>query len=326
MQMHATYNAGALNRLSERVQYEMWLLEAVYAIVEQELFPVWPDAVIYPADGSTAQIYVYGRANTVIGDWRPGFLNVGAPLVFVSIFKLLDMLIEWVLDENGRPSTFRFQEKLRHLECCPVFPPSIESRPWLKERLIGLYRTIEPLRGTIIHNKHFTATDGAIRVSSSRKGMLGAVVEINADRLRKLAVVIVSVVKYTVSAWRLDEHREKILRYGLDELATLHGFHTLSQRSPFRICVRVYSNGSDPFDIDPRTICDELSTRYPNEDCSFDLRIIMVKGGKAVAAYLFPWTLIATGSSSWGRGLDRQRFRTEIPNDIRPEHLGTGTV
>jgi hypothetical protein len=30
----------------------MWLLEAVYTLVEEELFPSSPDAVIYPVDKS----------------------------------------------------------------------------------------------------------------------------------------------------------------------------------------------------------------------------------------------------------------------------------
>ena len=82
------------------------------------------------------------------------------------------MLIEWILEENGVPSTFRFQQKLQHLKGSPIFPQTIEFRPWLKERLTGLYSTLEPLRGTIIHDKHFTATDGAIRVSSSERRAL----------------------------------------------------------------------------------------------------------------------------------------------------------
>ncbi len=68
----------------------MWLLEAVYAIVEQELFPSFPDAVIYPVDSSRPEFIAHARCDVVIGDWRPGFLNAGAPLVFISTFKLLD--------------------------------------------------------------------------------------------------------------------------------------------------------------------------------------------------------------------------------------------
>jgi len=325
MNSHPTFDAGALSRLAERTEYETWLLEAVYALVEQELFPSWPDAVVYPVDKSKAQFFVHGRANIVVGDWRPGFLEAGAPLVFVSTFKLLDMLIEWILEENGVPPTFRFQQKLQHLKSSPIFPQSIESRSWLKERLIGLYSTLEALRGTIIHDRHFTSTDGAIRVSSSRKGVIGPAVDITAAQLRRFAVTIVSVRRYVDGTWQLDELREKILRHELDELVTLHGLPLLGQKCPFHTRVRVYLKGSDPFDVDPMIIRDDLAARYVDQDCSFDLRILMVKGSEVVDAYLFPWTLVASARLDWRQGLDAQHFRTAIPDDINPEYLGTGT-
>src|SRR5438132_3727262 len=94
MAIMATFTPDAFLKLAERTEYEIWLLEAVYAIVEQELFPEWPDSTIYPADGSRPQVIRHGRGNVVIGDWRPAFLNTGAPLVFVSTFKVLDVLVE----------------------------------------------------------------------------------------------------------------------------------------------------------------------------------------------------------------------------------------
>lgn len=321
MTSHPTYDASALIKLSERTEYETWLLEAVYALVEQELFPSWPDAVVYPVDKSKAQFFGYARGNIVIGDWRPGFLNAGAPLVFVSTFKLLDMLIEWTLDENGVPSTFRFQEKLQHLKGSPIFPPLIESRGWLKERLIGLYSTLEPFRGTIIHDKQFTATDGAIRVSSSKKGIIGTAIDISGANLRKLALTIVSVLRYIDGTWQLDQVREKILRHDLDELATLHGLPLVGQKCPFHARVRVYLTGSDPLNVDPMAISSDLAMKYLDQDCSFDLRILMVKGGEVVEAYLFPWDLFAVESRGWGQGIDIQQYRTAIPDDIKPEHL-----
>jgi hypothetical protein len=318
---HPTFDASALIKLAERTEYETWLLEAVYALVEQELFPSWPDAVFYPVDKSKAQFFARARGNIVIGDWRPGFLNAGAPLVFVSTFKLLDMLIEWTLEENGVPSTFRFQQKLQHLKESPSFPPLIESRAWLRERLIGLYSTLEPLRGTIIHDKHFTATDGAVRVSSSKKGIIGPATEISAADLRKLALTIVSVLRYIHGTWQLNELREKILRHDLDQLATLHGLPLLGQKRPFHTRVRVYLTGSDPLHVDPMAIRGDLAARYVDQDCSFDLRILMVKGSEVVEAYLLPWALFAVTSSDWGQGIDVQQYRTAVPDDIKPEHL-----
>jgi len=315
------FGATSIAKLSERTEYETWLLEAVYVLVEQELFPSWPDAVVYPIDNSKAQYFVYGRGNIVIGDWRPGFLNAGAPLIFVSTFKLLDMLFEWILEENGVAPSFRFQQKLENLNGKLIFPYLIESRPWLKERLIGLYSTLEPLRGTIIHDKHFTATDGAIRVSSSKKGIIGPEVEISAAYLRKLAVTIVSVLGYVAGNWSLDEFREKILRHDLDEIVTLHGLPLLGQKTPFHTCVRVYSKSNDPLQVDPISIQRDLEAHYADQDCSFDLRILLVKEDKVVDAYLFPSAIFAVAGTDWNNAIDVKQYRTAIPDDIKPEHL-----
>lgn len=316
-----TFNANALIKLGERTEYETWLLEAVYALVEQELFPSWPDGVIYPVDKSKPHFIGHMRGNIIVGDWRPGFLNVGAPLVFVSAFKLLDMLIEWILEENGVASTFRFQQKLQQLQGSPIFPPVIESRTWLKERLVGLYSTLEPLRGTIIHDKHFTATDGVIRVASSKNGVIGAPVEIRASHLRKLSSTIVSVLKYVDGTWQLNEPREKILRHDLDELAALHGLPPLGQKPPFHTCVRVYLTGADPLLVDLTSIRSDLATTYVNHDCSFDLRVLMVRGSEVIDAYFFPWSVLAVPSADWRCTTNALRYRTSIPDDIEPGHL-----
>lgn len=78
-----------------------------------------------------------------IADWRRSFLRAGGPLVFVTVFKILDMLIEWVLAQNGLRPTFRFAQKIVNLETAsPIFPSAIESRPWLRERLVALYQTL----------------------------------------------------------------------------------------------------------------------------------------------------------------------------------------
>ena len=322
MSQQPIFNANALTKLSERTEYETWLLEAIYAIAEQELFPSWPDGVIYPVHKSKPQFITHTRANIIIGDWRSGFLNVGAPLVFVSTFKLLDMLIEWILEETGSEPTYRFQQKLQQLHNSPIFPHVVESRTWLKERLVGLYSTLEPLRGTIIHDKHFTATDGAIRVASSKKGIIGAPVEISAAHLRKLAFTIVNIMKYVDGTWLLDDFREKTLRYHLDELALLHGLLFLGQKRPFHTCVRVYMRGSDPLLVDLMSIHSDLASIYVNQDCSFDLRVLMVREDRVVDAYLFPWCVLAVPTGGWSHTINAQHYMTTIPDDIKPEHLG----
>jgi hypothetical protein len=319
--MTPTFDSASMAKLNERTDYERWLLEAVYALVEDDLFPSWPDGVIYTLDNPAPEFISHGRMSAIIGDWRPGFLKAGAPLVFVSIFKLLDMLVEWILDENGISTTFRFQQKLQHISNEPVFPPLIASRPWLKERLTRLYSRLEPLRGTIIHDRNFTSADGFIRVASSRGGTSGVPIEISPDDLRILARVVVSILKYLDKSWHLDDFREKLLRFDLDELGALHGLPSLNQLRPFHVGVRVYTTNPNPLLIDISAIREDLTTQYPNNDCSFDLRVLVVSEAGVGDAFYFPWGIFSDANADWTLNTSAERYRDAIPNDIKPEHL-----
>jgi hypothetical protein len=317
-----TYDQSALLSLAKRTEYETWLLEAVYAIAEQELFPDWPDGMVYPLDQKESRCFVFMRGNSVFGDWRPGFLSAGAPLIFVSSFKLLDMLIEWVIERNGGQATFRFQDKLQCLTRSPVFPSFVERHTWLKERLAGLYRTLEPLRGTIIHDKHFTSTDGSIQVSSSKRGVAGPPVQISAAQLSKLALTMVTTLNYIGGSWAFDAFRERTLRRDLDEIASLHGLPLFGQRQPYFTRVRVYQTSVDPLLVEPMVIMSDLSRQYPDQDCLFDLRVLIVRDCIVTDAFLFPWIIFAEPGADWRKGIDPAQYRTSIPADINPEHLG----
>ena len=316
------YDQSALRTLAERMEYETWLLEAVYTIAEQDLFREWPDGMVYPVDQKESACYAFACGNVIIGDWRPGFLSAGAPLIFVSSFKLLDMLIDWVIESNGGRATFQFQQKIDRLSRPIVFPPFVECRPWLKERLVGLYRTLEPLRGTIIHDRHFASTAGSLQVSSSKHGVVGVPVQISAHQLRKLVLTMVATLNYIRGAWAFDEYREKTLRRDLDEIAPLHGLPLFGQRQPFFTRVRVYQTSADPLRVDPSLVKADLSRRYLDQDCMFDLRILVVRDGTVSDAYLLPWNIFAERGANWREGIDTADYKSAMPQDINPEHLG----
>jgi|SRR3990172_2222544 len=284
------FGPTALADLRARTEYEIWLLEAVYEIGDQRLAVEGVDELIYPPNGGppTQTIYEVGKIN--IGDWRPGFLEAGAPLVFVTAFKLLDMLLEWVLAENGTASTHRFVQKIASLKGSVQFPPLIDSCPWLRERLIALYENLEPLRGTIIHARHFKGVGATLQVSSSKGGTIGPVVTIPPSDLRNLALVLVSLLRYLEGTWTMDLFREKRIRRALDELAHLHSLPSLGQLPPGFLTVRVYVTDNDLIQCDLDRIRRDIAAKRHGQDVMFDIRIIAIaRDGASAAAYLVPW-------------------------------------
>lgn len=327
------YDRNALCVLAERTEYEAWFLESVYRIsefIETPWFRKIPDTLISPVDSSEINFVNYCEVNFAIGGgipWQAGFLNAGSPLIFITTFKLLDMFIEWVLEQNEYEKTFRFEEKKKSLEASPspVFPSIIKSRPWLQARLIGLYKNLEPFRGTIIHDKHFTSADGVLRVSSRTKdGRVNPEFEISRVELSKLASSIVSVFNYVNGIWSLDDcYHEKVLRHNLDCLTRLHGLQVLGQRQPFCQTVRIYSTNPDPRVIKTtRTaILSAIEKIYPDNDCMFDLRVVTVNDEKAVNSFLFPWKLFDNQGDNWGSNVNVDEYKISIPSDIDPKHL-----
>ncbi|MDU9049736.1 MAG: hypothetical protein Q3M30_12885 [Candidatus Electrothrix sp. Rat3] len=319
------YSPNAMSHLAERTEYEAWLLEAVYNIVGEEWSPSFPDAVIYPIGSSKPEAIMHGSMNITLSDWRPGFLNAGAPLVFVTTFKLLDMFIEWVLEKNECEATFRFNDKVKLLKSSQalIFPSFIESRPWLKERLIGFYSLLAPLRNTIIHDRHFTSSDGTINVSSRKKKGHGVnpPVEINSSALGALTLIVVSILKYVNGTWFLDQYHEKTLRRKLDGLTHLHGLPSLGQRQPFFTTVRVYSTNLDHSAINLSAVRNDIGKVFPHNDCMFDLRILTVKEGEVINAFLFPWALLGDEGFEWDNISDLEKYQVPIPDDIELKHL-----
>ncbi len=284
---NSSFSAESLQELRNLVGYEDWLLESVYKLAEGELFPEWPDEVIYELGAAASVVTGHGGAHILLGDWRPGFLEAGAPLVFTASFKLLDMLFEWVLERNGWQANFRFSRKLQQLDVPGLhYPAILSSRPWLIERLKGLYRETEPLRGTIIHSRHFESTNGTLRVARSKRGVVGEIVELDASDLRSLAQLSFSVLRFLQGDWVLSDHRDKVLRWQLDRLVKLHKLIPLGQQEPRHTRVRWYTDNPRIQAVDLDRIRRDLEAQNPGQDITFDLRVVVLQGQIAVEAYL----------------------------------------
>ncbi|MFH1236616.1 MAG: hypothetical protein V1685_06860 [Parcubacteria group bacterium] len=183
---------------------------------------------------------------------------------------------------------------------------------------MGLYEYLEPLRGTILHARHFKTSDGTLSVSNSKSGTVGPEVTITADELRSLAVLSVSLLRYVVGSWAINQFKELHLRRTLDEIGHLHGLSSLGQKPPRFLIVRVFAKWSDSIKVDLRRIRDDVARVFPDQDVVFDLRVVIVNtdGSKAIG-YLFPWDEINGERAQLVRAVvDIAHRQSPLPEDI----------
>lgn len=312
------YTPKAVIDLRDRTEYEASFLEMVYEVADLRLIPGSGDAWVYPPYGGPPQCTIFGAAHIKIGDWRPGFLDAGAPLVLVTAFKALDMLLEWVLEQNGHTKTFRFVQKIAALKTGVVFPLLIQARPWLQDRLVALYEQLEPLRGTIIHDRAFKSEKGTLHVSRTRSGTSGPVATIDGQALRNFSLLMVALLGAFHGTWTLDAYLEKRLRKALDEISHLHQMPSLGQRQPWFLNVRVYVEDQDPIDIDLAKIRADLNNRPGNADPVFDLRLVVVaRDGPTATAFLIPFDEIETASRVTKSRADLSPYACALPTDVK---------
>jgi len=316
-----TYDADAILLLAEKIKYEGKLLEEVYPL-DPKPYSSSSYPVVYLVDGSEPKFvnYVEGAGN-LFGDWRSGFLADGTPLVLVVTFKLLDMFIEWVLKMNRIEPEFGFTGKIKQLKKSnPTFPRFIEERPWLKERILGLYKTLAPYRSVIIHRPDFQIDgNGFLQITDYdlKNGSFISEIEINPTELQQFSLTIVSVVRYVSGDWHIDPYQEKVLRHNLDNLVNFHGITpALGQRQPLYTKVRLFSQDTDIQHIDTFKIYEDVAKHYPDRDCMFDLQVLIVREGVAVDAFFFPCTDLEKGYPEWSNNINIDDFRVKIPDNI----------
>lgn len=305
-----------------RTEYEVWLLEQVYKIVDDSSKDTGGDELVYPLGEKPLVKAGYMSFNISLFSWQDGFLQAGAPLIFVTAFKLLDMLMEWVLVLNGKIPNFRFCVKIRQLDQNVKFPNLIATKEWLRDRLLALYEQLEPLRGTIIHAQHFDSQKGELRVSSSKGGVIGPEVTINQSSLRNLALSLVIVVRH-LEGRKMSALTEKSLRRMLDEIGDLHQFKTMGQLPPSQVTVRMYVLSSDQSEIDISRIDEDIAQTYPDMDMIYKLRIVVFDPDAFKAnAYLLPWeSFHSLGKSLSLSNILNSKYEVALPNDVNLQSL-----
>lgn len=296
--------------LEQRAQYETWLLEEVYRLTDGSLFPTWPDAGLF-RPGRPPEVIAFGALNIVMGDWRPKFLEAGAPLVFVTAFKVLDAFVEWVLDCSGfQVGRKGFKEKTEALASRKTSLPIWMQDADIVDDVVAMYGPLAGWRNTVVHRSGFSQQNGVLTVRSDLHGE----VDFSSVDLRLLSRTFISILKYTLEEWRVDQRRMNQLRYDLDQLAKFACAQPRGLRIPHFMRARYYTQHGTEGDVQVDEIRSYLLERYPTHEYIFDLRLVTLLDGVPHEAFLIPHEDVARIRFVKELGVLR-RFSCPMPDD-----------
>jgi hypothetical protein len=86
-------------------------------------------------------------------------------------FKLLDMVMEWTIKENGQCKDFTFKSKVMLIDTKPLtFPDFLNSDTHLRAILISLYKSLVSYRNALTHGKWGSNVSGDLRFDFHKSG------------------------------------------------------------------------------------------------------------------------------------------------------------
>lgn len=319
--------------LSETVAFEAYFLQDIYQLVQQPLVGSYERVWIYPA-GSDVPVAFPGRPDQFYADgiqrWTSGFLGTGGPLIFVTAFKVLDMIVEWIVGPPSKGQQWQFKDKTEAFHAVSTLPGILGARPWLTKRFARLYQVLYPLRNTVIHAARFHATPGGVTVAPSLgRGAYGELkAALSAADIEAMAALAAILARTLDGSWTLNPYLEMQLKWRLDQLASFHGEDVMGAKNPQLSLVRILKEHQLFVEFDVCQISMDVNHRWLVPVASgqlvdvrpsgtvFDLEIGIANAEGAVDVYRIPMTKL----DRFPKGISKQEllpFLAESAIDIQ---------
>ncbi|MCM3799786.1 hypothetical protein M4A92_14365 [Caldibacillus thermoamylovorans] len=146
------FGSESLKKLEQSLGYEQWILIKTVELYKKSIGYIYPRKVIID-DNNSVEILLkiedhfdLGRSLNLIYELSPLLLSSG--------FKILDMLMEWIIKENEGKCPWKFWEKKKILDnqsFSPILPYPLCKDPTIFSRLKGLYINLIDPRNALIH-------------------------------------------------------------------------------------------------------------------------------------------------------------------------------
>ena len=266
------FDATARTELEEMLGYERYILKACNDAIRQSRGVCGPTTIIIPDDGA---IQICLSIEDPIGDTGAGMTHRMSPLVFAAAYKLLDMVVEWTIRENGLKCPYQFAQKVAIIDKTPslVYPDFIGADTALRDVLVGLFKTALPYRNAVIHNKWGKNVGGDLHFDFHKNGQ-HYTLALKFDAILTLAEAQSLLGDLLVNP-PVDPNKLNTMKWLLDRLTFLHGKPAFGITQPryFRIVRKTQRVGTAPVVIDLARVRSVVGQQAGQASAFYDLTV-----------------------------------------------------
>lgn len=291
------YDKAAQTQLWEKLDYELWLLGFLSST--EETFAGGKDISTITLTNRQADLCRAVSLTEVLGSYAAiKLINAMSPLTFTASYKILDMIFEWILEENYTagivknkrpPSRWLFSKKIDKIPKLQLaYPPLMQSEPYIKDYLFALYHKLSKFRNEIVHRNKFSVSDGKFIVTTTTNGQ-SYTLELDRSELGAFVRTVVAAANLLTGNLSFGRQVNRLLKHHLDRIQKLHGLDEFKQAKPLLVNVILkvpVEEGLFPADL--RFVRQQIGLIYPNADVQFNLKIIGLVNHKPLIGWFLP--------------------------------------
>ena len=199
-----------------------------------------------------------------------------SPLIFTASYKLLDMVMEWTIRENGLTCPPGFEAKIQVIGTTPtlIFPDILGTDAQLRSVAASLYRELLPYRNAITHNVWGKNVSGDLQFNFQKKGQ-------QFTRMVPFQDVLVFAESMSLLGDLLvdgplaDAYKLLTIKWLFDRIDTLHGEAKFNILQPcyFKVVWRTTTPSAGSVQVDLDEVRNRVAFQAGNAPAIYDLTV-----------------------------------------------------
>ncbi|NQT60352.1 MAG: hypothetical protein HQ557_15330, partial [Bacteroidetes bacterium] len=217
-------------------------------------------------------------------------------LTFTASFKNLDMIFEWILENNihvgiiNSRTRLTFFEKINILSSNNhlVYPPLFQSEPYIRDYSFALYSKLLKFRHEIIHKNNFSVSGAKLKIETVENSQTYSI-ELDRGELGAFMRTVVAVTKLLTGVLPFGEKEDRLIKYHLDQISKLHELSEFKQAKPILVDVILKvpeEKGIFPADI--KWVREKINKIHSNVNVLFNLKVIGLVDDNPSFCWFFP--------------------------------------
>jgi hypothetical protein len=314
------YPQNARDALHERLDYELWLLD--FLMQTPDNGGGNPGRLIFRNRQAGAIVEMSGHI-VIGGRGLRRAIDAVRPLTFVTCYKVLDMIFEWILIQNfaggnipSVPGTFVQKHDAVSRLRPEWFPALLHADSAIRDRLVALYGRMRDYRNEIVHRSVFRVSGEALGIGPTQKGE--PELELSRDEILVFARLAVACARFLAGKADYGCHEHRLLRHQLDQIQKCHGLAKLRDAEPvLENIVLVVPGDGRSFPADLAWLRGTLAARYPGKAVLFNLDVLGTVDDEPRCAWRFPSDQVPSDALCELQAGSRSEYVIS-PSDIKP--------